>query len=63
MNTTRKVRVAVWGGLYHLLKHEMLELSTGPVTVCGLQLREFMDLDEAEERGLKLCRYCGEDRG
>lgn len=60
MTTKRKVRVAVWGGVFHLLQRDQ---AIAPVTVCGLQLRDFMDQDEAEERDLKLCRHCGEDRG
>lgn len=57
-----KEPVAVWGGVFHLLlRHE--PNPAGPVTVCGLQLRDLMGHDEALSHGLKLCRWCGEDRG
>lgn len=52
--------VATWGGVFHLLRYRP---SAGPETLCGLQLRELMKHDEAEAHGLRLCRFCGEDRG
>lgn len=63
--TTVREYVPVWNSVFHLYAARTVTANDGAVvrpTKCGLVLGVVMPRDEVEERGLKLCRFCGEER-